>query len=398
MSAPNVPHAPSGSPTGRGSISSPQPNQQHPNPEAEALYLRQQLEQANRLGREFEMKLQTAEARAAALEAQQYAKVASAPMVAAALSSGASKPRLKAPPMSMFHGEIGFAVDSWLRDAEDQFEFYGREEFPDVTAKLRFVKTYMRGAARDWWDNEPEKDSIGTWEDFVERVHHRFRPLAAADFARQRLLLLKQKGSVSSYCNLFQKEMTPIKDMGEADKIFFFRHGLRPDIAKEVKKPKTLSEAMDQAVRAEGGIVLDRSHSQASSFFTQRVAMPSLSNLSRNHGAAPMDINNIEYQEEESSGDQVQGVEPAVQPAQTAAGVDSPMIALLQEMRSQNQQLFAMFQSRDRPRQRATEPRVPDVTAEEVKRCRERGLCIKCKKPGHLARECKYVGPAVRLN
>lgn len=77
------------------------------------------------------------------------------------------------------------------------------------------------------------------------------------------------------------------------------------------------------------------------------------------------------------------------------------MMALIQEMRSQNQQLFAMFQSRDRPRQRTAESsssRVPDVTAEEVKRCRERGLCIKCKKPGHFARECKYVGPAVRLN
>jgi len=59
--------------------------------------------------------------------------------------------------------------------------------------------------------------------------------------------------------------MTPIKDMGEADKIFFFRHGLRLDIAREVKKPKSLSDAMDQAVRAEGGIVLDRSHNNASS-------------------------------------------------------------------------------------------------------------------------------------
>lgn len=343
------------------------------------------------------MKLHAAEARAAALEKQ------AAPL--AMISTGASKPHLKAPPMSIFHGEIGFAVDNWLRDAEDQFEFYGREEFPDIVAKLRFVKTYMRGAARDWWDSEPEKEKIQEWSHFVERIHHRFRPLAAADFARQRLLLLKQKGSVSTYCNLFQKEMTPIKDMGEADKIFFFRHGLRPDIAKEVKRPKSLSEAMDQAVRAEGGIVLDRSHSQASSFFSQRIGMPSLSSALRNNGVVPMDVNNIEYQEEQCQEDEPQAfpasAEPSAYSTQTSAGVDPQMMALLQEMRSQNQQLFAMFQSRDRPRQRVLESsssRVPDVTAEEVRRCREKGLCIKCKKPGHLARECKYVGPAVRLN
>lgn len=397
MSTSNVPHTPHGSP--RGSISLPQSSPQQgsaANPEAEALFLRQQLEQANHMGREVERKLRAAEARVASLEQQ------AAPN--SVIVGGSSKPRLKAPPMSTFHGEIGFAVDNWLRDAEDQFEFYGQDEFPDIESKLRFVKTYMRGAARDWWDNEPEKDKIKEWSNFIERVHHRFRPLAAADFARQRLLLLKQKSSVSMYCNLFQKEMTPIKDMGEADKIFFFRHGLRPDIAREVKKPKSLSDAMDQAVRAEGGIVLDRSHSNASSFFAQRQGANSLSNSSRNYGAAPMDINNIEYE-----GEEVQSIDTQAssEPEESSSnplpskGADPQMLALMQEMRSQNQQLFAMFQSRVRPRQRevsSSASRVPDVTADEVRRCREKGLCIKCKKPGHIARDCKYVGPAVRLN
>lgn len=393
MSATNVTPTPQGSPRGSMSLPHPSPPQgSASSPEAEALYLRQQLDQANHMGREVERKLRAAEARVASLEHQE-----------ASNSTASGKPRLKAPPMSTFHGEIGFSVDNWLRDAEDQFEFYGEQEFPDIESKLRFVKTYMRGAARDWWDNEPEKEKISKWSNFIDRVHHRFRPLAAADFARQRLLMLKQKGSVSMYCNLFQKEMTPIKDMGEADKIFFFRHGLRPDIAKEVKKPKSLSEAMDQAVRAEGGIVLDRSHGNGSTFFGQRQGSATSSHSTRSYGPVPMDINNIEYREEAQDADPQSALEPeetASDPAQSSTSANPQMLALLQEMQSQNQHLFALFHSRDRSRQygASSSSRVPDVTAEEVRRCREKGLCIKCKKPGHFARDCKHVGPVVRLN
>ena len=276
--------------------------------------------------------------------------------------------------MSTFHGEIGFAVDNWLRDAEDQFEFYGPSEFPDVATKLRFVKSYMRGAARDWWDSERQKDRIVSWEAFVERLHERFRPLAAADFARQRLLALKQKGSVSAYCNLFQKEMTPIKDMSEADQIFFFRHGLRADIAKEVKRPKTLHEAMDLAVRAEA---LDRSYASSPSFFAPRGSPGTAASAPRNFGVAPMDINNIEHEQDTAESDV--NAEPADSgdsreaPASNSSGAltersNPQLLAMIQEMRAQQQQLFAMFQSRDRPRPggaASSAPRVPDVCIEE---------------------------------
>ena len=76
----------------------------------------------------------------------------------------------------------------------------------------------------DWWDKilQSDKDKIVTWELFVEALHSRFRPMQASHVARLRLATLKQTGNVSAYVNIFQRELTPISDMGTADQIFYF--------------------------------------------------------------------------------------------------------------------------------------------------------------------------------
>jgi hypothetical protein len=77
--------------------------------------------------------------------------------------------------------------------------------------------------------------------------------MQASTVARLKLANLKQTGSVSAYATLFQKELTPIKDMSPADQVFFFRQGLKPHIAQRVleKNPATLHAAMDIAVMAD---------------------------------------------------------------------------------------------------------------------------------------------------
>ena len=116
-----------------------------------------------------------------------------------------------------------------------------------------------------------------------------------------------------------------------------------------------------------------------------------------------MDLNNIEFDsmdaEEKYGG--AEAFEPdvgasAMAPSSGDSGPSSSMLAMMQEMRAEQQRLFAMI--RDRPRSKTPSAKVPNVTAEEVRICRERGLCIKCKKPGHLARDCKHQGTTVRLN
>jgi hypothetical protein len=64
------------------------------------------------------------------------------------------------------------------------------------------------------------------------------------------------------------------------------------------------------------------------------------------------------------------------------------------------QQLLAMFQ-RGGPSGRGQLQRkknqVSGVTKEEVRVCRDKGPCLKCKQSGHFARECKYTGATVPL-
>jgi restriction endonuclease Mrr len=356
---------------------------------AEIGLLRQQLNQANQMGNQVVAQLQAAEKRIAEMQAQGGAQEA---------AQRAS--RLKAPPLPTFHGEMGFAVDNWLRSVNKQFVFYGTSEFPDDLAKIRFAAAHLEGAALSWWESEPSKNSIDRWEAFVERLHERFRPMAAADVARERLLALRQKGSVSAYCNAFQRELTPIKDMSVSDQIFFFRQGLSKELANEVRKkdPKTLHEAMDIAVRAE--IHTGRvGYGQYGAFFGQRGAgtTGSSAGAAAGQGTVPMDINSVELEDYPAMGSYEEFEEPT--PTPRGATGDASVLAMMQEMRAEQQRLFAMFKGRERQPARTTSGmQVPDVTAEEVRACLQRSLCIKCKKPGHLARECTYRGPTVRLN
>ena len=133
-----------------------------------------------------------------------------------------------------------------------------------------------------------------SWERFVERLHERYRPLQAAAVARERLRRLRQTGTVSAYADVFQKELTPIKDMSAGDQIFNFVSGLSSGaVASRVreKDPKSLHEAMDIAVRAEVFLGASRHTSHGTSYggnFARHAQ------ASSSTGAAPMDVNALE--------------------------------------------------------------------------------------------------------
>ena len=161
---------------------------------------------------------------------------------------------VKVPLPPPFKGEVGFMVDQWLRHLTRLYDFKA-EDFPTEKSRILYAVMFFQGAAMDWWDKIPaaEKDTIVTWEKFVEVLYSRFRPMQAAMLARARLTNLKQTGAVPAYVNLFLRELTPITDMSMADQIFNFRAGLKSNIAQKVleKLPKTLHEAMDIAVLAD---------------------------------------------------------------------------------------------------------------------------------------------------
>ena len=67
-----------------------------------------------------------------------------------------SLPKIGAP--SQFKGEMGFAVDDWICELEQQFAYYNRA-FPDDASRIKFAVAYLHGPAVHWWDKERPRPS-----------------------------------------------------------------------------------------------------------------------------------------------------------------------------------------------------------------------------------------------
>jgi Ty3 transposon capsid-like protein/Zinc knuckle len=323
----------------------------------------------------------------------------------AAAGSRFSRPKGPAPPE--FHGlkTGGFEIDAWLRDMKVQFEFYGPHEFPDDASKVRHAAMFLKGRAAEWWEAEDKSKGVASsWSLFVERLHERYRPMQAAAVARERLDRLRQKGSVSAYADVFQKELTPIKDMSASDQIFHFVKGLASlAVANKVreKEPFSLHAAMDIAVRAEAFLATSR-HGHAGQYFG-----PSRSTfLSSDHGASsanvPMDVNAVE--EEREWDDQQESITDSRRSTGAAASAvgDLPATLMAKVEAMVEHRLAAMLQSSNFKGPGAASSgrngggggagrgngRVPGLTAADVDRLRAESRCFRCKEKGHMKRDC----------
>lgn len=365
----------------------------------DAEHLRQQLELSNREGLKIQQKLAEAQARVTALERERQeavqAQATSSPRPTAPSHAGR---KVQVPQMPFFSGEMGAGVDNWVQHAEDIFDFCGDSEFPTIKEKLQYVRMYMKGTAREWWNNEPNQEKITTWQEFVNRLHQRFRPVAASEVARQRLLALRQKGNVSAYCSLFRKEMVNIHDMSVTDQIFHFRRGLRADLEKEVLKkgPQSLEEAMEYAVVMDAvgrHVTQSLYHHQRSSLSSSGAAAAAAAN----YGAAPMDLNNIEQesQGEEADADHEYDASSS-RPVGGAGAAANPMSQVMQQMQQMQKMFLAAMPQRgggpgasreDRP-PRLPRQSVPGLTREDVERLMKEGRCFRCKEKGHYKSEC----------
>jgi len=324
----------------------------------------------------------------AALEAEKAAMVlAQSSRNGAAGSSGSgyvNQPKGPTPPE--FHGTKtgGYEIDSWVRDMRIQFTFYGARVFPDDAAKVRHAAMFLKGRAAEWWDAEDKANGVDSdWDKFVERLRERYRPMQAAVVARERLRRLKQTGAVSAYADLFQKELTPIKDMSASDQIFNFVTGLASvAVANKVreKEPKSLHEAMDIAVRAEVFLSAGRFGSSHTGQFAGRSSATSQSAAS----TAPMDLNALDH---EDSSDSYDVEAPNEEPSRQAAEADlSP--ALLAKMEAMVQhRVAALLQSKEYP-SRGFGDRVPGLKASDIDKLRAEGRCFRCKQKGHSKRDC----------
>ena len=298
--------------------------------------------------------------------------VVAPPRISQAIAPSA---HVKGPPLTSFTGSMGFEVDHWLRSVRKQFNFFGSAVFPDDLKRIAYAALYLEGAALDWWESEDRAD-VTTWEAFVALLHKRWQPRLAAEVARQKIALLKQRGTVSQLCNVLQQLMTQVPTMHEDDKIFAFKQALDKPLAAKVAEqaPKSLQEAMYAAVQAELYVGRSSSSSNTNSFFGLRQGggnrfTPASSST------APMEVSALDQIDESSFVDDTAtgSAPPKGQPVPTY------------------EQLLAMFHrnsggsARSGNKQKA---KIPGVSKADFDRCMKENRCLKCKEVGHLARDC----------
>jgi hypothetical protein len=324
---------------------------------------------------------------------QREAAAAAAP--SAASSSSAPAPRqpvsdnIKAPPMWKFAGQVGDKVDKFLRDIQTQFRMKGKPLTDE--AMILNAAAYLDDAAADWWDSQ-DQAAIATWQQFVDALHARFRPLAPAENARVRIRYLKQRGSVAAYSALFQSLMANIKDMNPVDQILNYCEGLSSDEIRHrvtEKKPKALHEAMEAAISAEA-YLQPRGRQGQGAFHPRGANSYSASTSSTSSTSAPMDLNAVVGQEPEF--DEFADEEPESKASVAATLVETVM----QQVKAQLAAILppaaksgSSANSGGGVGSQGKNRRYGGHFSAEKERLYNEGKCFRCKKAGHQSRECK---------
>jgi hypothetical protein len=213
--------------------------------------------------------------------------------------------------------------------------YYAASGITSDFAKISFTDALLRDDALVWRRTTVAPPS---WDEWKAMLISAFQPVNPTETARDRLARLRQTGPVRSYASAFRTVTLLIPTITDDEKKDRFIRGLKPKIMNDVKvkAPTTFDEAVQIAVRLD---TLD----------TWRPSSASSSMGGRNpktNGATPMDLD-------------VNAI--AFDPVAVCSSAN------------------AITSSHP--------PRKP-LTDREREDFKKKGICFKCRKPGHLAREC----------
>ena len=400
---------------GAAASSLPTPEQQQQ--QLQLAQLQQQVLTMQQAGRLLEQQLAE---RDAALQRAAAASVAGSSAAAAAAAGAGAVPRgmstaprvvwPKIPQPAAFTGEGATAtnVEEFKDAMQRQFDYYA-DSFTTDAQKLQFAVMFLHGKAATWWkatkrECESSGEAVTTWARFNELLDERYRPRQAAETARMRLDDLRQeRRDVRAYADFFHKQMAYITDMSVADQIHVFVRGLNAGVKAEVlrARPTSVSDAINAAVQAEQLPGLARGYPGG--------FIPRGRGQQAGGSGAPMDLSMLGSEgatEAPADTDTLDSEGSAAAPGGPSSSgsfeaLTQALLAMQTSQQQQTQQLLALFQRGGRGGQRGggrKKQQVAGVSKEDARVCLDKGLCLKCKQSGHLARDCQHKGAPVPLS
>lgn len=291
-----------------------------------------------------------------------------------------SNSALKPSKPATFQGDRHSNADVWCLTLENYFQATGIED----PHRVPFAVSQLREDAVIWWSNEIRSNKqlqlqpIHTWDEFKKVFLAQYQPVEASEMARAALDGLRQRGPVESYCNQFLHHLHHIKNSTVEEQLFLFKKGLQDHIRTEVRMahPTTLQQAMSLAIQADVETRGQRNqypfrHTPPST--NQRTnpwprfnpSFTGHANASMPHAPVstqhpvPMDLGNVQMSD-------------VIVPNEKESGLD----------------LYAIQQRGSGGGWRAS----GGLSRTEFDRCRQQHICFRCKRPGHVARNCTYNG------
>ena len=310
--------------------------------------------------------------------------------------------KVKISPPSNFSGTREVNVDSWLFEMVQYLNACGVAE----DQRVGVASSYLKNNALQWWFTQNQLSNAqrpSTWDAFATAVRLRFQPVAASREARAQLRSLRQdKMSVSEYCSKFHSLINMIPDMSEADQIEIFSFGLRPSLQRDVaiQDPTSLNDAMIKAQKMESIHNLNDPRRSSYNFAPFSNSFSSNSSLSTRHGSpsssstastpgstVPMELGAMsmeseaeptemsEYERYIELGDDYQQEETDSEQVDNSSKEEESTPHL--------QVLSVSSRSSDQRRNNA-----PFLSEAEFTRRMREGLCLRCARTGHVARNC----------
>ena len=145
-------------------------------------------------------------------------------------------------------------AEEWLDELESILDALKTEE----EDKMIYTEFLLQGEARIWWQMEKKKleGKNYVWKDFQEKFLRRYFPPSECERRKREFLYLKQEDmTVMQYDRKFHKLSRFAKSIvgTEKDRVEQFLHGLRPTIQKDLAiiDFATHADALDKALKIE---------------------------------------------------------------------------------------------------------------------------------------------------